>query len=87
MSDEGRVDSPFAIELLLKRKNHQRFIDVVAEQPHPSLSPCPELRRNVINHGNAALLHLPRDSPVERGRVDDDGEIGFALSASRIRSR
>src|ERR1700721_954655 len=78
MTDEGRVHSTVAIELFFKRKNHQRFIDVVAQQTHASLAPGPELRRNVIHHWNAAPLHLPRHAPVEGRRVDDDGEIRLA---------
>ncbi len=79
MADEGRVDSAVAIELFFEGKNHQRLVDVVAQQAHASLAPRPELRRDVVDHGNAALLHLPRHAPVEGGRVDDDGEIGLAL--------
>src|ERR1700693_3189806 len=79
MTDEGRVHSTVAIELFFKRKNHQRFIDVVAQQTHAPVAPCPELRRNVIHRRNAAPLHLPCHAPVEGRRVDDDGEIRLAL--------
>src|SRR5271156_3746774 len=78
MADESRIHSTVAIKLFFKGKDHQRFVDIVADQADASLAPCPELRRNVVDHGNAALLHLPRYAPVEGGRVDHDGEIGFA---------
>ena len=79
MADEGGVDSAIAVELFFEGKNHKSFVDVFAEQAHASLTPCPELRRDVVDDGNAALFHLPRDAPVEGRRVDDDGEVGFAL--------
>src|ERR1700757_1065359 len=78
MSDEGRVNTAFAIKLLLKGKNHQGLVDVIAQQANASLSPCPELRRDIINRGNPALLHLPGHTPVERRGIDNDGEIRLA---------
>ena len=76
MADEGRVHAAVAIELFFEREDDQRLVDVVTEKAHASLSPCPELRRHVIHGRNAAPFHLPRHAPVERRRVDDDGEIG-----------
>ena len=83
MTDESRIDAAIPIKLFLKGKDHQRFVDVFAQQAHPSLAPRPELRANVIDDGNAALVHLARDAPVESGRVDDDGKIRFALVGLR----
>src|SRR5208282_3746336 len=34
---------------------------------------------DVVNDGNAALLHLPCYTPVEGRRVDDDGEVELTL--------
>src|SRR5580692_11390855 len=79
MADEGRVDSAVVVELFFKGKDHQRFVDIVADKADASLAPGPELRRNVVDHGNATLLHLPSYAPVERRRVNDDGNIGLAL--------
>ncbi len=79
MADEGRIHSAVAVELFFKGKDHQRFVDVVADEAHASLAPCPELRCDVVDHRNAALLHLPGYAPVEGRRVDHDGEIGLAL--------
>src|SRR5258708_3079012 len=78
MADERRIHPAITVELFLKGKYHQRFVDIVAQQAHASLTPRPELRRDVVHHRNTALLHLPRYTPVEGGRVDDDGEIGLA---------
>src|ERR1700687_1222808 len=75
MADESRVNPALAIKLLLKRKNHQSLVDVVAQQAHASLSPCPELRRHVIDRGNDAPFHLPGNPPVECRRIDNDGKI------------
>src|ERR1700686_3037741 len=79
MADERRVHATLAIKLLLKRKNHQSLVDVVAQQAHASLSPSPELRRHIIDRRNPALFHLARDTPVERRRIDNDGEVRLAL--------
>src|SRR5580704_11014125 len=78
MADKSSVYSTLSIELLLKRKNHQRLVDVIPQQTYAPLSPCPELRCNIIDNGNAALLHLPRHPPVKCRRVDHDGEVGPA---------
>src|SRR5262249_18156928 len=59
-------------------KNYQRFIDVLAQQADTSLPPCPELRTDVIHDGNVTLAHLASHSPIKRGRVDDDGQVGPA---------
>src|SRR5579863_8061280 len=78
MAHEGRVNTAVAVELFFEGKDHERFVDIVADEPHPPLPPRPELRRNVVDGGNAALFHLPRHTPVEGRRVDDDGEVGAA---------
>src|ERR1700687_1309542 len=79
MADEGRVHATLAIKLLLKGKDHQGFVDVVAQPAHASLSPGPELRRHVIDRRNAALLHLPGDTPVECRGINNNGQIRLAL--------
>src|SRR5580693_4893 len=79
MADEDRIHSTVSVEPFFKGKDHQRFVDIVADEADSSLAPRPELRCNVVDHWNAALLHLPRYAPVEGGRVDHDGEIGLAL--------
>jgi hypothetical protein len=79
MADEGGIDSTLAVELFFKRKDDQRFVDVLAEEADSPLAPRPELRSHVVDHGNAALLHLPGHAPVEGRRVDHDGEAGFPL--------
>src|SRR5581483_482904 len=75
MSDELGIDAPITIELLFKREDYQRLIDILAQEPYPSLSPCPELRADVVNDRDTTFLHLARNSPVECRRVNDDGEI------------
>ena len=78
MSDERCVYTVNAIEILFKREDHQRLVDVFAEKFDASLAPRPELRADVVHNRNAAFAHLASHSPVEGGSVDDDGE-GWAL--------
>src|ERR1700758_3199024 len=78
MAHERSIHSAVAIELLFEGEDDQRLIDVVADQADASLPPRPELRSDVIHGGDAALLHLAGDPPVERRRVDDDGKIRLA---------
>ncbi len=79
MANKSRVDSAVAVELFFERKDHQRLVDVVAEEPHSSLPPCPELRRDIVHRGNTSPLHLASHSPVEGWGVDDDCEVRFPL--------
>src|SRR5258706_4935028 len=79
MANESCVHSTVAVELFFNRKNPQRFVDVLAQQSHSPLPPRPKLRRDIVDHRNASLLHLPSYAPVEGWRVDDDGEVRFAL--------
>ena len=83
MADKARIHATFAVELLLKGENHQRFVDVFAQQANPSLAPRPELRTHVIHDGNGALAHLPGDSPIKSRGIDDDGEVRPAMRPLR----
>src|SRR5437879_8177324 len=78
MANEGGIDAAVAIELFFKRKDNQRFVDVVAQEADASLAPSPELWSHVVDGADAALFHLTGDAPVEGGRVDHDGEGGLA---------
>src|SRR5579862_9964747 len=78
MPHERRVHAPVAIELLFEGKNDQRLVDVITQKPHSPLAPCPELRRDIVDRRYATLLHLAGHAPIERGRVDHDGEIRLA---------
>jgi hypothetical protein len=44
-----------------------------------SLAPGPELRGDIVDRWDPTLLHLAGDAPVERGGVDDDGDVRLAL--------
>ena len=79
MSHELRSHSTIAVKLFLEGKDHQRLINVFAKQTHAPLPPSPKLRANVIDDWNATFFHLPRNPPVERRRVNDDGQIRLAL--------
>src|SRR5580698_9859028 len=78
MADEGRVDAAVAVELFFEGEDDQRFVDVVADEANAPLTPCPELRRDVIDRWDAAFFHLAGDAPVEGRRIDDNGEIRLA---------
>src|SRR5258707_9673859 len=83
MSDNRHIHAVNAIEVLLEGKDHQRLIDVLAEQLHASLPPRPELRADVVHHCDAALAHLAGYTPIEGRRVDDDSELRmFGISGA-----
>src|SRR5579863_1283878 len=79
MTHECRVDSTIAIELFFEWKNHQRLVDIFAEKADASLTPCPELRADVIDDRYASLVHLASYAPVECWGIDDDSEIRAAV--------
>src|SRR5713226_8703722 len=79
MPDKLRVHAAIAVKLLFKRKDNEGLVHILAQQPDPPLPPRPELRANVIDNWNTAFLHLPRDAPVECGRINDDGKVRLAL--------
>ena len=60
MADEGGIHSALTIKLFLEGEDHQRLVDVVAQQADASLTPCPELRSNVVDKQNATLLFISR---------------------------
>src|SRR5258705_12549489 len=75
MSDERRIYSVNAVEIFFEGKDHQRLVDVFAEQFHASLPPRPKLRTHVVHNRDAALAHLASYAPVKGRGVDDDGEF------------
>src|ERR1700733_680401 len=82
ISNEGRIHATITIELFFERENYQSFVDIFAQQADASLAPGPELRANVIDDGDAALMHLASYAPVEGRGIDDDGKswmppVGF----------
>ena len=78
MSDEGRIHAAIAVKLFFERENYQSLVDISAQQADASLTPCPELRANVIDDGDATLAHLASYAPVEGRRINDYGERGMA---------
>src|SRR5258708_5275509 len=78
MPDEFGIHSPIAIELFFERENDQCLVHVLAKKLYATLSPCPELRTDIIDHRNTAFLHLAGDTPVESWRVNDDCQVRLA---------
>src|SRR5271157_4829298 len=78
MPYELRLDAALAIKLLLEREDHQHPADVVPHLLDSPLLPGPELRTDVVNDGNAALVKFAGEPQIEIGEVDEHRRIGPA---------
>src|SRR6185312_6587083 len=78
MADESGIHSAVAVKLLFEWKDNQCLIDILPQQFHSALAPGPELRAHVVDHGNASLAHLARDTPIECWGVDYHHQVGPA---------
>src|SRR4051812_41594055 len=79
MADERGVHAMPAEIFLFKGQNARNLIDPFAELSHPPLAPRPKLRRDVIEHGNAALVGNLRKMEVHGRRIDADLQIRLIL--------
>ena len=70
------------VERLLEREDHQHPGDRLPDGAHASPPPGPDLRRDVVDDGNAAAAQLARQAQVEVGVVDEHGDVGRAASTS-----
>ena len=78
MANKSRINAAVPVELLFEGENHQCFRNIFPQQADAPLAPRPELRAHVINNRDSAFVHLPGYTPVERGRINDDGKVGFS---------
>ena len=78
MPDELGFDAALAIELLLEGEDHQHLADVLPHQLDARLPPRPQLRADVVDHRDAALVQLARQAKIEVGEVDQHGGVGAA---------
>src|SRR6516165_2971965 len=78
MSDELSIDSVPAIELDLKRKDHQHLPHVFSNELDSRQPPCPKLGADVIDHGNIEFVELTSQTEVEVGEVNDHCDVRTA---------
>ena len=56
MTDKFRINIMPAKEFDLKIKNNKQSIDITSDSLDPTLFPCPDLRRDIIDNRNAELM-------------------------------
>ncbi len=78
MPDKFRVDTALAIELLFEGEDDQHLAHVLPHQLDARLPPRPQLRADVINHRDPALVQLARQPKVEVGEVDEHSGVWFS---------
>src|SRR5271166_425320 len=78
MPNEFGFDAALAIELLLKGEDHQHLANVLPHQLDARLPPCPQLRADVIDHRDSALVQLTREAKIEIRKVDQDSSVRVA---------
>ena len=76
MADEDRAHRVRVVEAAFERQDAEHEVDRLADRPHASLAPRPDLRAHVLHGRDALRLELPRDAQVEFGRVDADEHVG-----------
>jgi hypothetical protein len=64
MTDERTPDSCPAIQFSLERENHDDMIDAPLNPLHPTRSPGPDLRRNIIEHPAACSFGHPCEMKI-----------------------
>src|SRR5437868_12921369 len=78
MPDKLCWNATFAVKLLLERKDHQHFVDILAYQFDARRPPRPQLRADVVDHWNATLVEFLGETKVEVGKVDEHCDVGTA---------
>src|SRR3989449_6535313 len=82
MPDERRGHAVVAEERFLERQDHREAAHG-GEPAHPPRGPGPQLRRDVVQHGNAGGVRRRRGAQMVPRVVDQDGEI-VALGPERL---
>src|SRR4030095_7564646 len=75
ITDEGTPYACLCIEWFLKGKNRQDTIHTALDPSHPSPAPGPQLRRNVVQHLEAAGFGHPGEMEIQAGIIDQDHKI------------
>ena len=85
MADERATNAPVQKPLVLERKRREHVVD---EPPHladPPARPGPDLRRAVVDHGDAVPLRPPGQPPMKAGEVDQHAGIGPGVEEAPLR--
>ncbi len=80
MPDELRIKSFLVVEIHLKWENDQHLVDNAAHLFDAGFVPCPHLRTDVVHYLRAALLRRPGEPKVESRVVDQQDDLGLAVS-------
>ena len=67
------------VKIHLKGKHHRHPIDRFGDLAHPPPAPSPNLRTDVIEHGNSQRFRDSRQAEVEVGKIDEDQQVGPSL--------
>ena len=68
--------SALGVPVRLERKSAQDVVDELTHPPDAPAGPGPQLRRQVIEHGNPGRLRFAGDPPVEAGKIDKHDGVG-----------
>src|ERR1017187_10151335 len=80
VADKLRLHTAFAIERLLKRKDHQHAIDVLLYQLDAVLFPGPKLRADKEDDWHAQAVELGGELEVDIREVDQDSDVGAMVA-------
>ena len=80
MPDEVRAHALGRVERRLERKDHRQPVDAAGDLADATPTPRPDLRADVVEHGDTVPVRDPRQRQVELGEVDQDQEIGTLVA-------
>ncbi len=75
VADKNGLNAEFSQKRLLLREDHGHAVGVAGQDPGPSGPPRPQLRRDVVEHRDAALVGLLAKPEVEAGIIDRDHQV------------
>src|SRR6202522_2582689 len=79
MADEPGVDASGAVEALFEGKDDHHAADALLHPAQAAALPCPELRADEGDDGDAQFFQRAGEAEVDVGEVDEDGDVGLAL--------
>src|SRR5258708_34919854 len=83
MANIRDFDSVFPVELLLERKDHNHFADVLLDLLDSSGEPGPYLRADKIEDRNVQLMKLAGKTKIKFREINQDGGVRLALCSFR----
>src|SRR3972149_4930776 len=75
MTYETDGNACLSIEIDLKRENHEHFAENFRQGARPLRTAGPDLRADVVHHGNAVAFRQARDVNVESVGGDRDDDV------------